>query len=131
MYDNDKGGRLIIPKVAVKKGYWRSGETVQWRGGAVPRCSESPPTGPDLQNKKNNTISTKFRQNLPCTGRFPKPAKKADSMADSTYMARRPHIQANFKLKKGALQQILIKVASAPLINYNLHSSFKLKFHNM
>jgi hypothetical protein len=27
--------------------------------------------------KKNNTISTKFRQNLPCTGRFPKPAKES------------------------------------------------------
>jgi hypothetical protein len=114
-YDNDKRWRLIIPKVAVKTGYRRSGETVQWRGGAVPRCSESPPTGPGLQNKKNNIISTKFRQNLPCTGRFPKPAKKAGSMADSTYMARRPHIQANFKLKKGALQQIHIYGTSGGL----------------
>jgi hypothetical protein len=45
-------------------------------GGDKPRCSGFPPTGPALQNKKNNTISTKFRKNLPCTGRFPKPARK-------------------------------------------------------
>jgi hypothetical protein len=59
-YDKDKGCRLIIPRVVVKTGYRHCDDAVQWRGNAVPRCSESPPTSPALQNKKNNNISKNF-----------------------------------------------------------------------
>ena len=80
------GWRLIIPKVAVKTGYRHSGEAVQWRGGAVPRCSKPPPTGPALQNKKNNT-KYKISAEPPLHEEVSKTCKKAGSMADNTYMA--------------------------------------------
>jgi hypothetical protein len=67
-----------------------------------------PLTSPALWNKKNNTISTKFRQNLPCTGRFPKLARKKSAQwpttqfwhdgHTSTIPARRPHIHNSFSM---------------------------------
>jgi hypothetical protein len=37
--------------------------------------------------QKNSTISTKFRQNLPCMGRFPKPARKMLARWPTTHIS--------------------------------------------
>jgi hypothetical protein len=81
---------------------------VQWRGDAVSRCSESPRQVLLCKNNKNNNISKKFWQNLPCTGRFPKPAKKeVGSMADSTYTTRMPHIHKAINITYDTIADIL------------------------
>ena len=42
-----------------------------------------PPTGPPTKRAKKVSIHLKFRQHLPCTGRFPKPAKNYGAKADN------------------------------------------------
>jgi hypothetical protein len=62
-----------------------------------------PSDGSCSAKQENNTISTKFRHNLPCSGRFPKPARKKSAQWPTTHItheghtftifSRRPHIR--------------------------------------
>jgi hypothetical protein len=59
-------------------GLWLVGAVATRRGAGRPATARK-----TSAKKINKSVNKKFRQHLPCTGRFPKPANKTDNtMAD-------------------------------------------------
>jgi hypothetical protein len=63
-----------------------------------------PPTGPPAKRAKMVSVDSKFRQHLPCTGRFPKPAKtwhegQQPHIYQTWHEGQQPHIYQAYRSK--------------------------------